>query len=60
MDLLQTRKAPERIASPRGFLSAFVFFLVLGMAAAASGPANPDELQDYAAQCDQAVGVSVP
>jgi hypothetical protein len=60
MNYLQARKASERITSSRGFFSAFAFLLVIGMAATASGPASPDELQDYAAQCDQAVGTTVP
>jgi hypothetical protein len=59
MDFLQPRKASEHIASSRRSFTAFVFFVVLGMAAA-SGTANADELQDYAGQCDAAVGTTVP
>ena len=60
MDYLQARKAPERTTSSGSFFTAFIFVSVIGMAAGASGPASPDELQDYAAQCDQAIGVTVP
>ena len=60
MEFLQPQKASERITSSRGFFSAFAFFLIIGMAAGTSGPASPDELQDYASQCDQAVGTTVP
>jgi hypothetical protein len=60
MDYLKARKASERIASSGSFFTAFLFVLVIGMAAGASGPASPDELQDYAAECDRDIGVSVP
>src|SRR5580658_4357269 len=59
MDFLQPRNASEHIAGSHSFITNFVLFLVLGLAAA-SGPANSDELQDYASQCDQAIGVTVP
>jgi hypothetical protein len=59
MEFLQPRKVSEHIASSRGFFTVSVFFLALRMAAPA-GPANADELQDYAAQCDKAIGVTVP
>src|SRR3984957_21318555 len=59
MEFLQPRKVSEHIASSRGFFSVSVFFLALEMGAPAA-PANADELQDYAAQCDKAIGVTVP
>jgi hypothetical protein len=59
MAFLQSRKASEQIASSRGFFTVSVFFVALAMAAPA-GPGNADELQDYAAACDKAIGVTVP
>jgi hypothetical protein len=60
MDFLQPRKASKYIANLRSSFSVSLFLLAFGVAATAWGPAGADELQDFAAQCDKAVGVSVP
>ena len=60
MDFLQPRKTSKYIANLRSSFSVSLFLLASGMAATAWGPASADELQDFAAQCDKAIGVSVP
>jgi hypothetical protein len=51
---------PKDFLPARLILFAFWSVLFLGMAPPASGPARADELQDFAAQCDAAVGTTVP
>ena len=60
MDSLQPGKGSERIARRSSFFCALLSVLFLAIAAPASGQAKADELQDYAAECDKAIGVTVP
>jgi hypothetical protein len=60
MDFLQPWKASERVARRSGSCCAFLSVFFLAIEAPASGPAKADELQDFAAQCDAAVGTTVP